>query len=446
MVAIDLPSVEPFEICSIRPPTENYSLTFRLTRNCGWNKCLFCPVYKYGAQFSRRSIEEIKEDVDRAKMINDLLIEYRIGTEYSASASYREAAHLIEKIRTVNMEEKQSEKPITVHDQNQSAKSDPSSPSQFGTEDEEDERLAWFASWFKDKPTVEDSIYHVLNWQLGGAQTCFLGDSNSLLLSPDFFTEALTYIKDTFPTLNRFTIYGRTKTAANKDIKDLRAFKDAGLHRVHFGLESGNDTVLRFMKKGVTATEHIQGCLKAKEAGLSCCVYVMPGLGGAQWSEEHAIDTAKVLTEITPDYIRLRSLEIFPKTDLSAAVLRGDFIEAPEEQVAKEIRIMVECIEAECEIVSDSASNLLNVNGTLPNGREKLIQVIDHYLSLSPREKLAFSLESRLQSFVGQYGGLTHDVLHAVAPYVTDHGIDISGAADHEIMNIIKLIRSKLMP
>ncbi|MBW1999136.1 MAG: radical SAM protein [Deltaproteobacteria bacterium] len=446
MAPIDLTSVEPFEICSIRPPTENCSLTFRLTRNCGWNRCLFCPVYKYGAQFSRRSIEEVKRDVDRAKVINDLLIEYGIGTGYSAHTSYQEAAILIEKIRTANMEEKESDQTITVPDHNRPLQSDPPSPSPMDVENEEDERLVWFASWFKDKPTIEDSVYHILNWQLGGGQACFLGDSNSLLLSPDFFAEAIKYIKDTFPTLNRFTIYGRTKSAAKKDLKDLRAFKEAGLHRIHFGLESGNDTVLQFMKKGVTATEHIQGCLKVKEAGLSCCVYVMPGLGGAKWSEEHAIDTAKVLTAIAPDYIRLRSLEIFPKTGLSAAVQRGDFIEAPEEQVIKEIRIIVERIEAECEIVSDSASNLLDVNGTLPLDRRKMLEVIDDYLSLTPKEKLAFSLASRLRSFIGQYGGLTQDILHAVAPYVTGHKVDISGAPNHEVANKIKLIRSKLMP
>jgi hypothetical protein len=67
--------IEPFEICSIRPPTENFSLTFRLTRNCGWNRCLFCPVYKQGVKCSRRSLDEIKNDVDSAKIIDDLLMQ-----------------------------------------------------------------------------------------------------------------------------------------------------------------------------------------------------------------------------------------------------------------------------------------------------------------------------------------------------------------------------------
>jgi len=425
-----LTRIEPFEICSIRPPTENYSLTFRLTRNCGWNKCLFCPVYKYGTSFSRRSVEEVKKDVDRAKMIYTLLLEYGIGTGGSAQNSYQQAAALIEKIRMAKGEEKEDDRSPTTRDGHR----------------EENEQLAWFSSWFKDKPAIEDSIYHLLSWQLGGRETCFLGDSNSLILSAEFFAEAVAYIQHAFPTLRRFTIYGRTKSAAKKTIKELQAFRQAGLHRIHFGLESGSDKVLDFMKKGVTAREHREGCFKAKEAGLSCCVYVMPGLGGASWSEEHAVETARVLTDSAPDYVRLRSLEVFPGTGLSQAVHRGDFLEASEEQVAREIRIMVEQIGSRCEIVSDSASNLLDVNGVLPRDREKMLAVIDEYLSLSPREKLAFSLEARLRSFIGQYGGMTQEVLRTVAPYITDHGIDISNTPDPEIINAIRFIRSRLMP
>ncbi len=446
MPPIDLSRVEPFEICSIRPPTENYSLAFRLTRNCGWNKCLFCPIYKYGARFSRRDIEEVKRDIDKAKVISDLLVEYDIGTKGSARTNYEEAAGLIEKIRAGQGGAKEAEPLMTRSNDGRPRAYDHRSPTATDGDGEEDERLAWFSSWFKDKPTIEDSIHHVLSWQLGGKETCFLGDSNSLMLSPDFFAEAVTYINKAFPAIKRFTIYGRTKSAAKKDAKELMAFQEAGLHRVHFGLESGSDRVLRFMKKGATVAEHVEGCLKAKDAKLSCCVYVMPGLGGALWSEEHAVETAKVLTEIAPDYVRLRSLEIFPGTDLAAAVQGGGFVEASEEQMAREIGIMVERIEAECEIVSDSASNLLAVNGTLPHDRERMLAVVNGYLQLSHREKLAFSLESRLRSFVGQYGGMSHDILNVVATWLTNLGIDISGAPDHEVMKAIKLIRSKLMP
>ena len=177
MARIDLATVEPFEICSIRPPTENYSLTFRLTRNCGWNRCLFCPAYKYGAQFSRRALDDVKRDVDRAKIISDLLSESGIGTSPSAHTGYQQVATLIEEIKRSHMEGKEARYTAAVPDQDPSTLSGHPSQSPADSDDQEDQRVAWFASWFKDEPAIEDAVYHVLNWQSGGGETCFLGDS-----------------------------------------------------------------------------------------------------------------------------------------------------------------------------------------------------------------------------------------------------------------------------
>ncbi len=80
MTGTDLRALEPFEICTIRPPAENASLTFRLTRNCYWNKCRFCPVYKMGAVFSRRSLDEVLRDIERAKALDDQMREQGIGS------------------------------------------------------------------------------------------------------------------------------------------------------------------------------------------------------------------------------------------------------------------------------------------------------------------------------------------------------------------------------
>ncbi len=312
--------------------------------------------------------------------------------------------------------------------------------------DYEDPRIQWFSRWFKDRPTIEDSLEHVYTWRMGGGETCFLGDANTLLVDPGFFAEVAGYIRACFPTINRLTIYGRTKSASNMSLDDLRAFKEAGLNRIHFGIESGSDKVLTFMKKGVTAEEHIEGCLKTREAGISPSVYIMPGLGGVMWSEEHAYETARVLTKARPDYIRIRTLEIFPQTGLMKAVEAGAFSEAQEEEVVKEIRIIIENTDTSTTIVSDSASNLLDVNGRLPEDRKKMLSVIDAYLYLKPRERLEFSLSSRLQSFIGQYGGITHDIYNALAPYLKGGEIDFSAIPDEKINGIIRLIRSRLMP
>jgi hypothetical protein len=420
-------SLRPFEICSIRPPTENFSLTFRLTRNCGWNRCMFCPVYKMGARFSRRSIDEVRQDVARAVALDCLLADEGILSAGTFDEAYGKARALL----------------ATMAKETQPVRSSPGDERDPAGGDRETD---WFSSWFKDKPDLEDSLLQLLSWRLGGSRSCFLGDANSLILSAGFFAEAVGCIREAFPEIARFTIYGRTRSAARKKEVDLQAFARAGLHRIHFGIESGSDRVLSFMRKGETAQDHVEACGKTRASGMSPSVYVMPGLGGAAWSEEHAAETARVLSEARPDFVRIRSLEIFQGTDLAEATAKGDFVEASEEQVVREIRTLVADTDGEMTIMSDSASNLLDVNGRLPDDRKGMLAVIDHYLYLSPREKLSFSLSSRLQSFIGQYGGVTPDILAPLRPYLTEEGIDTQRMPEGEMVRITRLIRAKLMP
>lgn len=268
-----------------------------------------------------------------------------------------------------------------------------------------------------------------------------------MVVPPELLGRVIQTLRSTFPSLQRFTIYGRTKSAARlRTVAELQEYRRAGLQRVHYGLESGSDKVLKAMEKGVTAEEHVEGGCKTREAGLSCSVYVMPGLGGQAFSEDHARETADVLNRIQPDFIRLRSLEIFPQTPLEEAYNRGDFIPASESEVVEEIRHWVQTIQGPTELLSDSASNLLSINGRLPEDRDRMLAEIDAYLGLSEREKLVFSAQARLQSFAGQYGGLTEDIYRAVAPYLSNHSLDFTGASDADLAAIIVLVRAKLMP
>ncbi len=431
MSRIDLSTIEPFEISSIRPPTENYSLSFRVTRNCYWNRCGYCPVYKTGMKFSKRTIDEVKRDITNAVNLDGAMHEYGLGSPYYSQDDYYKASALIDKIKKSRRE---AGRPLPEKKQDE-------------LPEHMDERMRWFMSWFKDKPDIEESIFHLISWRIGGARTCFIGDADSLILNPDFFGEVASHIKLNFPTVERFTIYGRTRTAAQvRSVDELKRFHEAGLNRVHFGLESGADSVLALVNKGVTAAQHIEGCLKTKESGLSCSIYVMPGLGGHKLSEENAYETARVINAIGPDYIRLRTLEIFPGTPLEAMRNDGTFTEASEEDVVREIRILVENINCDTEILSDSASNLLDINGKLPSHRELLLQNIDSYLRLSARERLEYSFSSRLNSFMGQYGSPSDDIMQALFPYISDNSIDVRVMSDLALSASIRLIRSKLMP
>lgn len=428
----DILSLRSFEICSIRPPTENSSLTFRLTRNCYWNRCRFCPVYKTGPAFSRRSIDEIKEDIARARAIDDFMFESGMGFPVYSDADFRRVPPLADSVARAHHEAGILGEESTTH----------------GDPDETmDPRLAWFSSWFDSNPGIAGCMNHILSWRIAGGTTCFLGDADSLILSPDFAHTTIDALRASFPSIRRITVYGRTSTASRrKTIKELRALRQTGIDRVHFGLESGSDRVLSFMEKGVTAAEHIDGCLKAREAGLSCSVYVMPGLGGSELSEIHAVATAELLTRIAPEFVRLRTLEIFPGTRLEAAVDTGEFIEATEEATVMEIRTIVEQTECDTEILSDSASNLLNISGKLPGDRRAMLAEIDEYLTLDPRKKLEFSLHARIRSCIDQYGGLPEDVHRSLLPHVIRDRLMVEAMADIELKGMIRLVRSKLMP
>ncbi len=420
----DFSSAGPFEICSIRPPTENNSLTFRLTRHCYWNKCAFCPVYKFGSTFSRRSIEEVVEDVAKAHHLYTLLSEHGLLGYGSLGEAY---GKLIDLLGDTFCDEP--------------------SPDNTDQLENPNPRLEWFLSWFKDKPSLKDSLEHLLAWHYSGETSCFLGDADSLILKPAFMETAISTIKHHFPVLNRFTIYGRTRIAArSRTLQDLKDYRAAGLHRVHFGLESGSDKVLALINKGENQNDHIEGGLKTKEAGLSCSVYVMPGLGGQDHSGEHALETAKVINLVSPDFVRLRSLQVFPQTPLNDSVAGGEFKELTEAQLIGEIRMMIDAIEAPTQLYSDSAVNLVPVNGRLPDEKADMLATLDRYLSLSEKEQLIYSLESRLGSFVGQYGNLAPDIFRLLRPYVKDQQLDYAMMDEQTLQHSIDLIRSKLMP
>ena len=216
-------------------------------------------------------------------------------------------------------------------------------------------------------------------------------------------TQVITFLRKTFPSLNRVTTYGRSHTAARKSLTELKELKDAGLDRIHIGLETGYDPLLVYMEKGCTAKNHIEGGKKVKEAGISLCEYVMPGLGGKKMSQEHARETARVLNEINPDYIRLRSLHITPAMPLWTRLQDGDFELQTEDEVAKEIGVFIENLQVTSHLKSDHILNLfMEVEGKMPEDKENCLNIINEYLSLPDEERLNFQFGRR----AGLYNGL----------------------------------------
>jgi radical SAM superfamily enzyme len=207
----------------------------------------------------------------------------------------------------------------------------------------------------------------------------------------------LGYLKETLPSIERITTYARAKTVSKKTVEELRALYEAGLSRIHIGLETGYDPLLQYIKKGVTAQEHIDAGKKVKASGISISEYVILGLGGKGMWKEHAIETAKVLNQINPDLIRVRTLKVLKIMPLYQKIEKGDFILLNDDEIVIEKRLFIKGLEGITSFfASDHILNLLEeVEGKLPENKEKMLATIDRYLALSPKEKAIFRLGRR---------------------------------------------------
>jgi radical SAM superfamily enzyme YgiQ (UPF0313 family) len=191
----------------------------------------------------------------------------------------------------------------------------------------------------------------------GEPRTAFLADSNAIVIKTEGLTEIVRYLYEVFSSLERVTSYGRAKTVLSKKPEGLRRLKEAGLTRLHLGLETGDDEVLRRVKKGATAQEMVEAGKKAKEAGFELSEYVMPGLGGRSASRQHVQGTARVLNAIDPHYIRMRSLMLVPGTPLWDEYTAGEFEPLSRYEVVAEIGALVEGLDVSSRVCFDHMAN-----------------------------------------------------------------------------------------
>ncbi|MBA7670621.1 hypothetical protein ES703_78767 [subsurface metagenome] len=333
-----------FELGPIRPPSEAYSLLIRVTRNCPWNRCEFCHTYK-GERFQLRSVAEVKQDIKAAKVIQDKIKE--LSWKFGYGGRVKEVASMI-----LN-----------------------NPPSQ--------------------------AYYTVALWLYAGGESAFLQDANSLIMRTNELAEVIRLLKQTLPSINRVTSYARSKTAAKKKLEELIELHEAGLSRLHIGLESGYDPLLQYMDKGVTATEHIEGGRKVVASGISLCEYAVLGLGGRRMWREHATQTARVLNEIDPDFIRVRTLTINNRMPLYNELENGNFIRATDEEILAEEKLLIEYLECHSNYVSDHITNLLpEIEGKLPQDKGKMLAIINRFQALPFEERTNFIVGRRVGIYV----------------------------------------------
>jgi radical SAM superfamily enzyme YgiQ (UPF0313 family) len=226
----------------------------------------------------------------------------------------------------------------------------------------------------------------------------FLQDADSLLLSTDELVTILEYVREKFPGIDRVTSYARARTLKRKSVEDLRRLKEAGLTRIHAGLESGSEKVLQLIKKGLTQEEIITGGRHVMDAGLELSEYIMPGIGGRGLSEEHAIETAKVLNQVRPDFIRVRTFAMHPKSPMQKMVREGTFVPMTDEETVREIRLLVDRLDRMHSYFScnDFSLNLLmHVDGFLDEKKDYMLKELDWFLALPKRQKQVYTLLQR---------------------------------------------------
>ena len=328
-----------YEQGPIRPPSEAGSLLLRVTRNCPWNRCKFCPVYK-GTEFSVRPTGHVLRDIDAV---------YRAMQTLSGEAEARRSGVRGE------------------------APGDP---------------IAW------------QSAAH---WLRNGRRSVFLQDADSLIIPPADMVAILNHLAAKFPGIPRVTYYARSSTVARLDSHDLQAFREAGLNRLHIGLESGANEVLRRMHKGTTQKNQIMAGQKVKQAGMELSEYYMPGLGGRDLWEANARETAAALNEINPDFIRLRTLAIPCGAPLYEDYQAGRFDRPRDVEMAREILLFLESLQGiTSTVASDHILNLLpEVKGTLPQDQGRMLAVIETFLQLSPAEQCLYQVGRRTGVFSG---------------------------------------------
>lgn len=332
-----------FEQGPIRPPSESGSLLIRVTRNCPWNRCTFCGLYK-GEQFSQRPVAHVLQDIDTLRHYVGLL-QPRVAASGAAVGG----------------------SPVV-------------------SEMDRGEQMAWHAA---------------RHWVQAGARSVFLQDSNSLIIKPDHLVTIVQHLRAAFPRIERITSYARSQTIARISDHDLGRIAAAGLNRLHIGLESGADRVLARIHKGADQGTHIRAGCKVKRAGMELSEYFMPGLGGRAFSREHALESAAAFRHINPDCIRLRTLAIPDSIALADEVATGAFVKMGDREIAEELLLFLQALTGiTSRVHSDHILNLFaEIDGVLPDDREQMMAVIRRFLAMDPDEQVLYQIGRRTGIF-----------------------------------------------
>lgn len=240
-------------------------------------------------------------------------------------------------------------------------------------------------SRFKIRPVeeIKEDLRSARDYYGEYVESLFFPDGNTIIMKTAQLVEIFSYAKQLFPYLQRITVYGSARFVNKKSLEELQQLKDAGLSRVHTGMESGDDVTLQKICKGTTSAEIIAAGLKLKQVGIDTSEYYLVGIGGKERWREHALESARVLSAFSPDFIRLRTFVPVPGTPLYDDYKQGKFNLLSPHEALQEIGLLISHLHCEGSyVLSDHVSNYWNISGRLPDDREIMLEAVKTALAV----------------------------------------------------------------
>ena len=229
----------------------------------------------------------------------------------------------------------------------------------------------------RDISEIKEDILKAREYYGSHVRTIFFPDGNTIAMKTDDLCEICFFAGEVFPDLERITVYGSAQFIHKKGLKGLKRLAEAGLSRIHVGLESGDDVILKQIKKGTNSPEQIEAGRWVMDAGIELSLYVILGIGGRERTKFHAKETAKVLNKITPDFLRLRTFVPKKNTPLLDDVQNSTFQMLGPLEVLEETLFLIKKIRASSYVTSDHYTNYINLEGRLPDEKARLLKEIE---------------------------------------------------------------------
>ncbi len=237
---------------------------------------------------------------------------------------------------------------------------------------------------FRIRPMNEiaEDIETARKYYGSGVRKIFLADGDALIMRTAHLEKIAACLEEHFPRLQRISVYATPQALLLKKPEEFEHLKSLKYANVYLGVESGSDTVLELLKKGVTQEEMIEAGRKAVRAGLKLSTMIILGAGGPDLAHEHAVESAKVLNAINPRFISTLTMMVIPGTPLHEWLDQGKYIPPTPRQCVEELKDLIVNLDVRGSIFrANHVSNMVSPAGTLPKDKKRMVREIEGVLA-----------------------------------------------------------------